>query len=153
MTEKSNIPWRRVWLFVSVLFVVSYGLVGGFILQGGSFDDPSWPLFAQISGISPALVAVFLTRVVWKDSILLKLNIKPILNKWLFVSWLLAFGLAAMALIFGYLMPGTHFDGSLQPAVEAGIISAEQLHMLQQMARGLGLSPVLMLMPGGVLLS
>ena len=153
MSEKSSVPWKRVWLFIGILFVISYGLVGGFILMGGRFDDPAWPLFAQVSALSPAIVAFILTRLVWNESIFLKLNIKPVFNKWLFVAWLLAPALAAMALFFGFLMPDTHLDPTLQPAVDAGIISAEQLHTLQQMADNLGVSPVILLIPAGMLLS
>jgi membrane protease YdiL (CAAX protease family) len=157
MTEPAALPqsvsWKRVIAYYVVVYLASYGSVLGFLLAGGSFKDPSWVLFAQVSSLMPALVALALTRWRWHRPLVFSLAMRLRADRWLLVAWLLPWGLALLALGFGLVMPGTTFDGSLRPAVERTILSQSQLELLQGLAAKLALPPVLLLLPMGLLTS
>lgn len=136
-----------------VVYAVSYGLVAGFILFGGSFHDASWVLFAQASSLSPALVALALTRWLWRDPVAASLALRPRRDRWLLAAWLLPWLLSLLGLALGVAMPGVRWDGSLQPAVDGNILSPEQLALIQRLAARAAMPPVLLLVPFGLLSS
>jgi hypothetical protein len=69
-----------------VVYSVSYALVGGFFFAGGSFEHPSWVLFAQLSALTPALAALALTRWLWREPLVATLGLRPRLDRWLLVA-------------------------------------------------------------------
>ncbi len=148
----AGVRWRRVGIYYGLVFLVSYGLVGGFLAAGGSFRDASWVFFAQVSSLTPAVMALVLTRV-WREPLNASLALRPRRDRWLLLAWLLPWLLVLLALGFGLLMPGTRWDGSLQPAVTARILSPAQLDLLHRMAAAASVPPVLLLVPMGILSS
>ncbi|MBN2495449.1 MAG: CPBP family intramembrane metalloprotease [Deltaproteobacteria bacterium] len=151
--QPPRVRWRRVAFYYLLVYAVSYGLVGAFLASGGSFEDSSWVFFAQASSLVPALSAIALGRWLWRmplrDSLALRLRF----DRWLLVALLVPWLLCLLALGFGLLVPGVRWDGSLQPAVEARILSPEQLDLLARTAEQAGLPTVLLLVPMGLLSS
>lgn len=128
-------------------------LVGLFFATGGSFSDASWVFFMQISALTPAIIAIVLTRYLWRKPLKESLGLVLKNNRWMFASWIIPWLIIVLALVLGYLMPGVYWDVSLQPAVESKILSAEQLEMLHNYADKSSLPPILFLIPMGILLS
>lgn len=153
MPRPSPVRWRRVITYYLVVYVVSYGLVGGFLAAGGSFRDASWVLFAQVSALTPALAALVLTRWLWRAPLAQTLGLRPRRDRWLLAAWLLPWALSLLALGLGLAVPDVRWDGSLQPAVDRTILSPEQLGMLQRIAAQISLPPILLLVPMGLLSS
>ena len=151
--QQSRVRWRRIVVYNLLLWAVSYGLVGGFFACGGSFQDSSWVFFAQASALSPALVALALTRWLWRAPLRDSLGLHLRFDRWLLVALILPWVLSLLAMAFGLLVPGVVWDGSLQPAVEAKILSPEQLDLLRRMASRVSLPPVLLLVPMALVLS
>jgi membrane protease YdiL (CAAX protease family) len=150
---RQAVRWRRVVAWCAVLFTVSYGSVGAFLLAGGSMDDPSLLLFFQASALVPALAAVVMTRWLWREPVADALALRPGRKRWLAVAWLAAWCVALLALGFGALMPGVAWDPGLGPAVDRNLLSPEQLELLRGLARHTALPPVLLLVPFGVIAS
>lgn len=152
-TPRVGVRWQRVLTYNVLLWLLSYGAVGCFILGGGSFHGSSWVFFAQGSALIPALLAVGLTRWAWHAPLRSSLGLKLRLDRWLLLAVTVPWGLCLLALAFGLLVPGVRWDGSLQSAVDANILSVEQLDLLHRMAEAVSLPPVLLLVPMGLLLS
>jgi hypothetical protein len=148
-----GVRWRRVAAFNGLVWLVSYGMVGAFLAGGGSFDDASWVPLAQVSALVPALVAVALTRFAWREPVRASLGLVRPRGGWLVACLLAPWVMNLAALAFGLLVPGVAWDGSLQPAVDARLLSPEQLALLHRLASGAGLAPVLLLVPLGLLSS
>jgi membrane protease YdiL (CAAX protease family) len=153
IASHSNVRWRRVIVYYLLVYIVSYALVGGFLACGGSFRDPSWVFFAQASSLTPALMAIGLTRWLWREPVAASLGLRLRRDRWVLVAWLVPWGLSLLALAFGLAMPGVHWDGSLQPAVDGKILSVAQLDSLRQIAKTLAIPPILLLVPMGLLSS
>lgn len=147
------VRWRRVITYYALVYAVSYGLVGGFLLLGGSFKDPSWVFFAQVSSLTPALMALGLTRWLWRAPLSSSLGLRLRADRWLLLAWLLPWALALLALGFGLAVPGTMYDGTLQPAVDRTIVSQTQLNWLRQVAARASLPPITLLVPFGLVSS
>jgi hypothetical protein len=141
-----------VLAYYLVVYAASYSMVGGFFAAGGSFDDPSWVLFAQLSSLTPALVAVALTRLAWREPLVRTLALRPRLDRWLLASWAAPWALSLLALGLGLALPGVRWDGTLQPAVDGALVSQAQLDTLRELAAGLSVPPYLLLVPVGLLL-
>ena len=150
---QARVRWRRVVVYNLLLWTVSYGLVGGFLAGGGSFQDASWVFFAQASALVPGLLALVLTRWVWPAPLRESLGLRLRLDRWLAVALIVPWVLCLLALGFGLLVPGVAWDGSLQPAVEARLLSPDQLDLLRRMAARAAVPPVLLLVPMALLLS
>jgi membrane protease YdiL (CAAX protease family) len=153
MPATTPVRWRRVVIYYGLVYALSYGLVGGFLAAGGSFRDASWVFFAQVSSLSPALLALVLNRWLWREPLVASLGLRLRRDRWLLLAWLLPWVLVALALAFGLLMPHARWDGSLQPAVTARILSPAQLELLRRMAAGASVPTVLLLVPLGILSS
>jgi hypothetical protein len=151
--ESSRVNWRRVLTYYIAVYVASYGLVLGFRLAGGSFNDASWVFFAQLSSLMPALMAMALTRWLWRQPLVSSLGLRLRADRWLLTAWLLPWALGLLALAFGLAMPGASYDGSLRPAVERTFLSQGQLELLQGIAARVSLPLVLLLVPLGLLTS
>lgn len=145
--------WGRVAVYYLVVYAVSYGLVGAFLAVGGSFRDASWVFFAQASSLTPALVAIVLTRWLWHDPVAGSLALRLPRNRWTLVAWCLPWALVLLALALGLVMPGARWDGSLQPAVDRNIVSPAQLDLLRQWAAQSSVPAVLLLVPLGLVSS
>lgn len=150
---RAGVRWHRVVVYYLLVYAVSYGLVGGFLALGGSFRDPSWVFFAQASALIPALIALVLTRWLWRAPLADALALRLRRDRWLLVALIVPWVLCLLALAFGLLVPGVRWDGSLQPAVDAKILSVDQLALLQRIAAQASVPPVLLLVPMGLLLS
>jgi hypothetical protein len=149
----TRVRWRRILLFYFAVYVLSYGSVGLFFLFGGSFSDPSWALFAQLSSLSSAITAIALSKLLWREATIDYLALKPRFDIWLLLAWVAALALALLALVLGLAVPGTSWDGTLQPAVDRTLLSSEHLDIIKGYAEGIGLPPVIVLLPMGLLLS
>jgi uncharacterized protein len=148
-----GVRWRRVVVYNVLLWIVSYGIVGSFFVAGGSFQDASWVFFAQASALIPALLAIVLTRWLWRAPLRESLGLRLRRDRWLLVALIVPWVLCLLALAFGLLIPGVRWDGSLQSAVDAKILSPDQLGLLRRMASQMSVPPVLLLVPMGLLLS
>ena len=153
-TPHATVGWRRVIVYYLLVYAVSYGLLGGFLAFGGSFrHHSSWVFFLQASALTPALVALILARWVWRVPLASSLALRLRRDRWLLVAWTLPWVVSLLALAFGLAVPGVHWDGSLQPAVDSKILSSEQLNLLRRMATHLSLPAVLLLVPFGLVTS
>jgi uncharacterized protein len=148
-----SVSWKRVITYYVVVYVATYGSMLGFRLSGGSFEDPSWVFFAQVTSLLPALVAMVLTRWLWHRPLVSSLALRLHRDRWLLVAWLSPWALALLALGSGLLMPGASYDGTLQPAVERTIVAQSHLELLRSMAARLSVPPIVMLVPMGLLSS
>lgn len=151
--QPARVRWARVAVYYLTVYAATYTMVGGFLASGGSFRHPSWIFFAQVSSLTPALVALLLTKWLWREPVARTLGLRPWWNRWLLVAWLLPWLLTLLALGFGLAMPGVHWDGSLRPAVDAKILSAGQLEMLHRISAKASLPTILLLVPMGLLSS
>jgi membrane protease YdiL (CAAX protease family) len=148
-----QVRWGRIVTYYLLVYAVTYGLVGGFFLFGGSFRHPSWVFFAQVSSLTPALMALGLTRWLWRAPLASSLGLRLRADRWLLLAWLLPWALAIVALGFALAAPGTAYDGTLQPAVDRTIVSQAQLDWLRQIAGRASVPPILLLVPFGLLSS
>lgn len=148
-----GVRWRRVIVYNVLLWIVSYSVVGCFFAVGGSFQDASWVFFAQASALIPGLLAIVLTRWLWRAPLRESLGLRLRCDRWLVVALIVPWVLCLLALVFGLLIPGVRWDGSLQSAVDVKILSPDQLDLLRRMAARASVPPVLLLVPMGLLSS
>jgi uncharacterized protein len=151
--SSDRVNWSRVITYYVAVYIASYGLVGGYRLAGGNFADPSSVFFFQLSSLMPALVAMVLTRWRWRQPVRSSLALRWRAGRWLLVAWLSPWAIALLALAFGLAMPGAHYDGTLQPAVERTILSQGQVEILRNLAARVSLPAALLLVPLGLLTS
>jgi uncharacterized protein len=152
-SSPGHVDWGRVVTYYVAVYIASYGLVAGFRLAGGSVTGPSWIFFLQVSSLMPALVAMALVRWRWHEPLTSSLALRLRAGRWLLVAWLSPWALALLALAFGLAMPGTGYDGTVQPAVERTILSQGQVEILRNLATRISLPAALLLVPMGILTS
>jgi uncharacterized protein len=148
-----HVRWRRVALFVALVWLAGHGLLYGFKVAGFGADDSSWLLVAQVSALVPALVAMGLTRWAWREPLRSSLGLRFPRGRWLVVCMTVPWALCLLALGLALLVPGVRWDGSLQPAVDARMLAPGQLDLLRSLAERANLAPVLLLVPFGLVAS
>jgi uncharacterized protein len=151
--SSGHVDWGRVATYYVAVYIASYGLVLGFRIAGGGFSNPSWVFFAQASSLMPALVAMALTRWRWHQPLVSSLGLRLRADRWLLVAWLSPWALALLALVFGLAVPGTSYDGTLQPAVDRMFLSQGQVEIVRNLAARVSLPTALLLVPIGLLTS
>jgi membrane protease YdiL (CAAX protease family) len=148
-----SVRWKRVWIYYVAVYVASYGSVGAFLAAGGSFKDASWVFFIQLTSLMPALVAILLTRFLWREPVKDGLAMRLPRNRWTLLGWGLPWVLVLLAMLFGLGVPGVRWDGSLSPAVAHNLLSPEQLALLHKLSAQMHMPPILFLVPLGVVFS
>jgi len=140
----------RVVSYYAVTFFATHALVLAYLWSGGSFRRLDSFVFASSAMLVPGLVALCLTRFVFREPVALTLGFSLRFNRWFLVAWLLPPLLSLVVLRVGLAMPGTSYSAQLAGLSARFELNAEQLRSL---APSIGsLPPVASLLVQGILL-
>ena len=139
---------RTGWLFVAF----SYGLAGlmaaALALSGIPYEGIAGVAFAAAYMLTP-LAAVILTQLVVGEKPLRELSAGFRLNGWFALASLGAIGLVLSATVAGFLLPGHHYDPSVDALLGrfAAALTPEQLAEARQQLESAPIHPALLLVP------
>src|SRR5258708_5922548 len=101
---------KKVLIFVTLTYFVSYLLAISYFLAGGTMMFPGIFLVCVAYMFVPAASAMFVQKVIYKSPVIRPLRISFRLNPWFFVAWLLPVLVAFATLGVSLLFPGVTFS-------------------------------------------
>jgi membrane protease YdiL (CAAX protease family) len=122
--------WRRVAGYYAATFVLTHGLVLGYLLCGGSWRRLDSFVFANIAMLVPGLVAACTARLVHRQPLLRTLGLFVRFNRWFLFAWLVPVLLCVATLLVGLALPGTSYSAELTGLRARFDLSADQLRSL-----------------------
>jgi uncharacterized protein len=140
----------RVGSFYAVTFLLTHALALGYLLSGGSFRRLDSFVFANAAMMVPGLVAVCLTRFVFREPVGRTLGLSLRFNRWFLFAWWFPPLLSLAALLIGLSLPGTSYSRQLAGLSARFELSAEQLRGLAPQIGSL--PPIASLLVQGLLL-
>ena len=126
--------WRRVALFYGATFTPTHVLSLGYVLSGGSWNNPSSFAVANALMLCPALVALGLLRFVFHEPVVAPLGLRYRPTRWFLLAWLLPPLVMVGALAFSLRLPGATY------AADMGGLPPEMASFKRQLL-GVGLPP------------
>jgi hypothetical protein len=105
---------KKVALFLSLIYALTYPLAIFHFLAGGSVKPPGILIVGVIYMFMPTLCAVVVQKLIYKAPLKkpLRINFRP--NRWFLVAWLLPLLLAVATFGVALLFPGVTFSPDKQ---------------------------------------
>jgi len=127
--------FKKVMLFIVIVFVLSWLLVLLFFVLGGRWveDRNIAPIVGTIFMFMPAISAVLVQKAIYKEPLKEPLGISFKLNFWWLAAWLLPPVIALAAIGISLLIPGISYSPEMTGFFERfkGIIPAEQIEQMK----------------------
>lgn len=140
----------RIAGYYGVTFLVTHGLVAGYLLGGGSWRRLDSLVFANLAMLVPGLVAVGHARLLFREPVTRVLGLSLRLNRWFLIAWLLPLLLSLATLLLALALPGTSYSAQLAGLSARFDLSPAQL---RQFVHPIGtLSPIWSLLAQGLIL-
>ncbi len=145
---------KRLSVFTSLTFLISWGLVGVFAAAGGTWRGLPKVVVGAVFMLVPGSVAIALQRFVYHEPVAKSLGIVVKPNRWWLLAWLAPLGLVLGAIAFSGALPGVEVSWSLQGASArfADLLSPEQLAKIDAAIRATRVPPLLLWSVQGVVL-
>jgi membrane protease YdiL (CAAX protease family) len=143
------VNWKRVALFYGATFGLTHALTVAYVLAGGSWGTPSSFAVANAFALCPALVAVGLQRLFYREPVIDPLGLRFRPNGWFAFAWLLPPLVMLLALGVSLLLPEARYAGDmsgLPPEMDSfrrQVISFGVAPIVGMLALGLLLGPTL----------
>lgn len=123
---------NRTYLFLILTFLISFSLVGLYLLIGGTYDNSlSATILAVFYMFIPMISALIVTKLIHKEPLQRNLFISFKINRWFFVAWLItvliSFGTLGISLLFP--------DVTYSPEMVGMISRFEDMFTAQELAQ------------------
>ncbi len=134
---------RKVFIFVSLTFVLSYLLIFLYLAFGGKWVMPGSLIIATAYMFIPMVVTIIIQKVMYKEPVKKPLGISFKFNRWFLVAWLLPVMLAFATLGVSLLFPGVEYSPEMAGIFERfeSTLSPEQLEQMKAQADAFPLHP------------
>jgi CAAX protease family protein len=130
-----RLAWGRVALFYGVTFAFTHVLSLSYVLMGGSWGSPRSFVVANLLMVCPAVVALVLQRLVFRQPIMKPLGLRFRPTRWFLFAWILPPIAVTAALALSLLLPRATF------APDMGGLSPDMASFKEQITR-LGIPPL-----------
>lgn len=128
---------RKALVFLGLTLAASWLMAWLFFLIGGTWNTPSAYAMAVAYMFVPAVAAIVVQGVLYRQPLKKPLGISVRLNRWFLVAWLLPVVIALMAFGISLLFPGVEFSPGMEGMFErlSSFLAPEQIEeMRNQMA-------------------
>jgi membrane protease YdiL (CAAX protease family) len=142
----------RIAIFFVPTLLLTHVATTLYRLAGGSWNSLDAYLFANVMMLIPGVVALVVTRVVFRTPVRAKLGLFWCPNRWWLVAWLLPPALMLATLGVSLLMPGASYAPDLSGAGVRLGLSPEDVGRLRAQARVLPLEPLWAFLAQGLVL-
>lgn len=128
---------KRVWLFLSITFGISWTMALVFWLAGGSTNTTSAPFFIMTITymFTPMISALLVQKVILKQDIKKSLGVTFKWNRWWTIAWLLPLFIAIATMGVGLLFPSVSFSPEMEGMFNRfeGLLTPEQMDEMRNM--------------------
>ncbi len=138
---KTNI--KKSLVFVGLTFFISYAFIFSYFALGGKWLSSGTIFVAPIYMFMPALAAIVVQKLIYKEPLKAPLGISWKINRWWLVAWLLPPAAAFGALGISLLLPDVRYSPQMTGLLERfrSVMSAEQLQRAQKQMASFPIHP------------
>lgn len=133
----ANIQSKKMWLFIAVVFFISWTLAFIYWSVAGSVNTASVSYFVMAITymFTPMIAAIFVQKVIFKQKLKQNLGINFRWNKWWTIAWLLPLFIALATMGVGLLFPGVSFSPAMEGMFDRfeGLLTPEQMDEMRNM--------------------
>lgn len=143
-SEDRLVDWRKVAIF-TVLVMAMAVVIGSIpVILHIKFQGTAATVIGSIYMLFPALVAIFVAKVLYHQAVINPLKISFRLNRWFLAGWLIPLLAAVLAMLFGLLMPGVTYSPDMAGMFERyrDILTADQLAQMKESIDQLPVHPI-----------
>jgi len=144
---------NQTTLFLILTFVISFTMVVAYkLITGDSVGTISYTILGATYMFVPALSALIVKKLIFKEKLRSDLQISFKINKWFFVAWLIMPLSAFLTLGVSLLFPGVTYNPEMTGLAErfASLTSPEQLEELKLQIAALPVSPIWLILLMGL---
>jgi uncharacterized protein len=101
---------KRIGAFLALTFGLDWTLALIFFATGKTLEDKLFFPMALIYMITPAVMAVVVQKLIFKEAVVKPLAIHLMPNRWFAVAWFIPPVMAIVILLLGLVIPGVQFS-------------------------------------------
>jgi len=135
---------KKILLFIGLTFFIDWSLVALYLALGGKTDSAGMALLAVCYMFVPMLVAIYVQRRIFKQTLAGPLGISFKVNRWFFVAWFLPPVIAFMTMGISLLMPGVSFTPDMSGLFNSlsAALTPEQMEQARQQLAAMPAHPL-----------
>ncbi len=130
--------YRKALIFVVLTIAISWGAIGLYFALGGKWGAGSFTALAAAIAYMwiPAIVAILVQKVIYREPVREPLGISFSLNRWFLAAWFLPPAIALVSSLLSLAFPGVSFSADMRVFAEriasyARGLSPEELEALK----------------------
>lgn len=136
---------NRTILFLTLVFVISFSLVGLYKLFGGQNDNKvSTTILAVIYMFIPMICAIIVEKLIHKEKLKTNLFISFKINKWFFIAWLITPIISFATLGVSLLFPDVTFSPEMTGMMNRfeDMMTPEQMEQMKNQTETMPIHPI-----------
>ena len=146
--------YKKIILFIALVFLVNWLMVILFIANGGKWMTPASFVLAAGYMLVPMVIAIIVQRFIYKEPIKDALGISFKINRWFIVAWLLPIIIAIAVIGVSIIFPQVEFvknpEASRIFEHYKPILPAEQLQQMEQQTASMPFHPFWLVLVQGL---
>jgi len=134
---------RKIFIFVSLTFLLSYLLVFIYLALGGKWVMPGSLIVATSYMFVPLIVTFIVQKLMYKEALKEPMGISFKINRWFLVAWFLPVIISFATLGVSLLFPGVEYSPEMAGIFERfeSVVSPEQLEQMKAQASAFPFHP------------
>jgi membrane protease YdiL (CAAX protease family) len=138
--------FKKVILFIGLIFFVNWSMAGLFFALGGKWGTISALVMAAGYMFVPMVIAIIVQKLIYKEPLREPLGISFKLNRWFLIAWLLPPVIAFATIGVSLLSAGVEYCSEMTGLRErlASVATAEQLEQMQRLPNIFRSHPILL---------
>lgn len=145
--------FNQTSLFLIFTFVISFSIAAAYkLITGETVGNVSYTIMGAIYMLVPAISVVIVKKLIFKEKLRSDLLISFKINKWFFAAWFIMPVVAFATLGISLLFPGVSYNPEMTGLAErfASMLSPEQVAQMKAQMATLPISPVWLILVGGL---
>jgi membrane protease YdiL (CAAX protease family) len=145
--------FNQTTLFLLLTFIISFSIAGAYkLITGETVGNISYTIMGAIYMFVPMISVIIVKKLIFKEKLRSDLQISFKINTWFFAAWLImpliTFGALGISLLF----PGVAYNPEMTGLAErfASMTSPEQVEQMKTQIAALPVSPVWLILAGGL---
>jgi membrane protease YdiL (CAAX protease family) len=145
--------FNQTTLFLLLTFIISFSIAGAYkLITGETVGNISYTIMGAIYMFVPMISVIIVKKLIFKEKLRSDLQISFKINTWFFEAWLImpliTFGALGISLLF----PGVAYNPEMTGLAErfASMTSPEQVEQMKTQIAALPVSPVWLILAGGL---
>ena len=145
--------FNQTTLFLLLTFIISFSIAAVYkLIVGEVVGNVSYTIMGAIYMFVPALSAIIVKKLIFKEKLRSDLQISFKINKWFFAAWLIMPLVTFGSLGIGLLFPGVKYNSEMTGLAErfASMTSPEQVEQMKTQIAALPISPIWLILLMGL---